>query len=149
MLEDEAAEAEEIADAEERGERESKPGQRPRSPQGASQVYSLRLPADAISQLRAMAERMDEAPTALLRRFVLERLADEARRVEPVDAVAAAVDGLLPLVRQRLLEAARGASEPENAMIASALLSPRSGINLGPSRRRPGAAVKGRREMLA
>lgn len=145
MLAREATEAEEVADAEERGERDPTPGQRPRRPREASQVYSLRLPAEAIAQLRAIAERMEEAPTALLRRFVLERLSQEARAAEPVDALTAAVDDLLPLVRRRLLEAAHGSVGAEPVTATSAAPR-RTQLNLGPSRRKPTAMT---REMLA
>lgn len=145
MLAREAAEAESVADAEDRGEVAEKPGQRARQPSERSQVYSLRLPASAITHLRALAEREDEPPTALLRRFVLERLTYEMRRSEPVDVVASAVDDLMPLVRQRLLEAAHEVRAPE-AVAASALMAAMPAaaraeavhtvVNVGPSRRK-------------
>jgi hypothetical protein len=134
VLAREAAEAEAVADAEDRGEVERKPGQRARQSREASQVYSLRLPADAIAQLRSIAERLNEAPTALLRRFILERLADEGSRAEPANAIASAVDDLLPLLRQRLLEAAYEMDVPA-ATTASDPGPRRQGVNLGPSRR--------------
>lgn len=45
---------------------------------GTSQVYSLRIPAERLAQLRHVADARGEAPTALLRRWVLERLDQEA-----------------------------------------------------------------------
>ncbi|MGN6331506.1 MAG: hypothetical protein ACTHOD_07620 [Motilibacteraceae bacterium] len=77
MLAREADEAEAVAEAEDRGERPLAPRHRRSGPQEASQVYSVRLPREAIEQLRAVAESLGEAPTALLRRFVMERLAQE------------------------------------------------------------------------
>jgi phage terminase small subunit len=75
MLAREAAEARAVAEAEGRGERAPARGQRARrNADGASQVYSVRIPVDRIAQLRRLAETRGVAPTALLRQFVLERL---------------------------------------------------------------------------
>lgn len=82
MLAREAAEAEAVRDAEERGDQEPARGQRARRPAAHSSVYSLRLPTDSIMELRDVAERLGAAPTALLREWVLERLAAEAGRSE-------------------------------------------------------------------
>lgn len=136
MLAREAEEAEARADAEDRGAVTPKPGQRARPPREASQVYSLRLPSSAIAHLREIAEQTDEPPTALLRRFVLERLAHETRRQEPVDVVASAVDDLMPLVRQRLMEAAHQVKAPPAVDVVEHAKGSRSkGVNLGPARR--------------
>lgn len=43
-----------------------------------SQVYSLRLPVDRIAELRQIADRSAVAPSALMRRWVLEKLDDIA-----------------------------------------------------------------------
>ncbi|HWL37458.1 MAG TPA: hypothetical protein VNQ77_14835 [Frankiaceae bacterium] len=43
----------------------------------ASQVYSIRIPVDRLEDLRALAAARGEAPTALMREWVLERLAAE------------------------------------------------------------------------
>jgi hypothetical protein len=135
MLAREATEAEALADAEDRGEVNPKSGQRARQPSEASQVYSLRLPSAAIAQLRQIAEKNAEPPTALLRRFVLERLAHECRVQQPADAVAAVVDDLMPLVRQRLLEAAHEVrTRPGDELLSRGEQVVR-GVNLGPSRR--------------
>lgn len=45
-----------------------------------SQVYSLRIPVERLEQLRNLAERHHEAPTAMMRRWVLERLERELAR---------------------------------------------------------------------
>lgn len=79
MLESEAAEARAVADEEERGEREPAPAQRARrQATDPSQVYSVRIPVDRLAQLRALADERGETPSALLRRFVLERLDRES-----------------------------------------------------------------------
>ncbi len=111
----EAAEAEAAAareDAEEQGARRS--GQRARtSTPPASQVYSLRLPVEAIDKLRAVGDRLGEAPTALLRRFVLERLDQETRpaRAEAKDPLETALAEMLPALRRRLDELAMAIEE--------------------------------------
>lgn len=97
----EAAEAEAVAAAEERGEVAPTPGQRARRPADASQVYSLRLPAEAIEQLRGLAEARGEAPTAMLRRFVLDRLAQEqAGRAAPAAGAADVVADVVAALGQ-------------------------------------------------
>lgn len=52
---------------------------RPRPPKEPSQVYSLRLPATVVEELRVLADAKGEAPTALLRQWVLDRMEQEAR----------------------------------------------------------------------
>jgi hypothetical protein len=75
MLAREAEEAEEVADAEERGERAPAQGQRARrQASDPSQVYTVRIPSARLKELRRVAERLGEAPSALLRRWALERL---------------------------------------------------------------------------
>jgi hypothetical protein len=144
----EAEEAEERADAEEEGLSKPLPGHRPRRSSDASQVYSVRLPHAAIAELKVIAERYNEAPTALLRRFVLERLETEARGAAPVDAVGSAVDDLLTIVRERLLEQVAALSVSTDAGLPLQLTksTPSSGVvNLGPSRRRAGTTAVARR----
>jgi len=53
-----------------------------RGKNAAAQVYSVRIPVDRIAQLRAVAEDIDVAPSALLREWVLERLDQETSAVE-------------------------------------------------------------------
>ena len=79
----EAAEAEARADAEERGELPPLRGQRGRRPASdPAQVYAVRIPASRLEELRALAEQLDEPPTALIRRWVLEHL-DDAAKTKP------------------------------------------------------------------
>lgn len=49
-----------------------------RVPKDPSQVYSLRLPVDRLAELRQIADRSAVAPSALMRRWVLEKLDDIA-----------------------------------------------------------------------
>lgn len=53
---------------------------RPRPAQGASQVYSVRIPVEALERLRRVAEASEVAPSALMREWVLERLDIESPR---------------------------------------------------------------------
>lgn len=48
-----------------------------------SQVYSIRLPADVLGSVRELARRRGEAPTSMLRTWVLERLAEETGGAAP------------------------------------------------------------------
>lgn len=50
------------------------PLESPAPPRQPSQVYSVRIPADKIELLRLVAAERGEQPTALIRRWVLERL---------------------------------------------------------------------------
>ena len=79
----EAAEAEARADAEERGDVAPLRGQRGRRPAAdPAQVYAVRIPVSRLEELRALAEQLGEPPTALIRRWVLERL-DAAAKSKP------------------------------------------------------------------
>ena len=81
MLDDEAREAEERAGLEEKGVVPPLPGQRARrQPSAPSQVYTIRIPLERLEELRRLAERIGEAPSALLRKWALERLDEEAGR---------------------------------------------------------------------
>jgi hypothetical protein len=51
---------------------------RPRPPKEPSHVYSLRLPATVVEELRVLADAKGEAPTALLRQWLLDRMEQEA-----------------------------------------------------------------------
>jgi hypothetical protein len=78
MLAQEADEAEARADAEERGDETPSTGQRARRQSTeASQVYSVRIPTSRLEELRKLANRLGEPPSALLRRWALERLDEE------------------------------------------------------------------------
>lgn len=50
-----------------------------------SQVYSLRLPVDRLEELRRIALRDGIAPSALMRRWVLDRLDHEAERTSRIE----------------------------------------------------------------
>lgn len=54
---------------------------RPRPPKEPSQVYSVRLPATAVEELRVLASAKGEAPTTLMREWVLERMEEEFARL--------------------------------------------------------------------
>ena len=66
--------ASEAADAETR--RDEPPGRmhRAHTTGGASHVYTVRMPAERLAELRAVAEEFGEQPSSLMRRWVLERL---------------------------------------------------------------------------
>lgn len=72
-LDEEAARAERERDHERDYVRVPPPGE-------PAQVYSLRLPVDRLEQLRRVAARDGEAPSAMMRRWVLERLDRELSR---------------------------------------------------------------------
>ncbi len=56
---------------------------RTRSTSGTtSQVYTLRMPAERLTELRELAENTGEQPSTLMRRWVLERL-DAERAHQP------------------------------------------------------------------
>jgi hypothetical protein len=75
MLAREAAEAEERADAEERGEIVPAPGQRGRRRAvDPSQVYAVRIPVSRLHELREVADTLNVQPSALIRQWVIERL---------------------------------------------------------------------------
>lgn len=68
----------EAIDAEAR--RDEPPGRMHRAragTEGTSQVYTVRMPADRLAELRQVAESSGEQPSTLMRRWVLERLDDE------------------------------------------------------------------------
>ncbi len=158
VLAREAEEAEVRADAEDRGEAAPAKGQRPRRPADASQVYSLRLPAEAIAQLRALAQELDEPPTTLLRRFVLERLHEEqgSRHAREHDVVDDVLDELAVVLRHRLEEHLAGVTAKTSATRKGAQAAPAgrrreplADVNLGPSRRGGDRKLKARAEVSA
>ena len=52
---------------------------RPRPPQRPAQVYSVRIPVEALEKLRGIASRSGVAPSSLMREWVLERLESEGQ----------------------------------------------------------------------
>ena len=87
MLAREAAEAEERADAEERGEITPAPGQRGRRRAAdPSQVYAVRIPVSQLRKLREAADSLGMQPSSLIRQWVIERLdALDASSVSDLD----------------------------------------------------------------
>ena len=75
MLAREATEAQERADAEERGEITPAPGQHGRRrATDPSQVYAVRIPVSQLRKLREAADSLNTQPSALIRQWVIERL---------------------------------------------------------------------------
>lgn len=75
LLAREAAEAEARAEAEERGDVSPPRGQRGRKrSEDPSQVYAVRIPVSRLNEIRSLADRYGEAPSALIRQWVIERL---------------------------------------------------------------------------
>jgi hypothetical protein len=70
-----------------------------------SQVYTLRMPAERLTELRAVAEQSGEQPSTLMRRWVLERLdAERAHQPDLADvqrALTAALHTLDHIAHQR------------------------------------------------
>jgi aryl-alcohol dehydrogenase-like predicted oxidoreductase len=75
VLAREAEESEQRRDQSTRLVRRGRPAREP------AQVYSVRMPVDRIDQLRQIAERAGVSPTALMRKWVLERLDNETPAV--------------------------------------------------------------------
>jgi hypothetical protein len=80
--EKEMAEAIERLEAEERarateGIEETRRYAKPRRPTSPSQVYSVRVPADRLEELRRVAAKRGLQPSTLLRKWVIERLDEE------------------------------------------------------------------------
>lgn len=70
--------AEEATEAE--GRQDEAPAQMHRARRaagGTNHVYTVRMPAERLAELRAVADRVGEQPSALMRRWVLERLDHE------------------------------------------------------------------------
>jgi hypothetical protein len=74
-----ASEADDLESRWERGEEIAARLRPARPPRDPSQVYSLRMPVDRLGTLRRIADEQGVNPTALMRSWVLERLAQEER----------------------------------------------------------------------
>jgi hypothetical protein len=116
MLAREAAEAEERADAEERGEITPAPGQRGRRRAAdPSQVYAVRIPVSGLRKLREAADSLNTQPSALIRQWVMERLdaLDASSVSDPGEAQPPNSDGIklgprrVPVVHERESEQPR------------------------------------------
>ena len=71
-----AADEQEVSVTEKRRYRSRRPAIEP------SQVYSIRLPVSSLRAIRQLADDRGEAPTSMLRTWVLDRLSAETRKVE-------------------------------------------------------------------
>jgi hypothetical protein len=101
LLDQEGAAAEEMAEVETHMVRNRTNAKDP------SQVYSLRLPVDRIEEVRQLAISQSLAPTALLRRWILDRLDVELERRQMIEAepiYATTRDELGNLVKELLEE---------------------------------------------
>jgi hypothetical protein len=80
------------------------------APKEASKVYSLRVPEKLLAQLRELAEAEGVEPSALMRRWVIERIEEEQ---ECRDGRAAPVPDIRGKLRQarELLDEVRRAEE--------------------------------------
>lgn len=93
--------AEEAAQAE--VHRDEPPGRMYRArtaARGANHVYTVRMPADRLAELRAVAERSGEQPSTLMRRWVLERLDDERAHEPDLDDVRRTLTDALHTIDQ-------------------------------------------------
>lgn len=65
-----------------------------------SHVYTVRMPVERLAELRAVAEEVGEQPSALMRRWVLERLdAERAHQPELADVRRSLSDAMRTLDR--------------------------------------------------
>jgi hypothetical protein len=77
-----------------------------RPPRGRAQVYSVRIPPDALAALRRLAEARGQLPSVLIRGWVLERLRQETTGEE----LLVSRDELARIVREQVEAALRRAS---------------------------------------
>jgi uncharacterized protein YdiU (UPF0061 family) len=74
-----------------------------------SQVYSLRIPMARLEELRQRAEQQHVAPTVLMRRWILDRLDEEAEQGSRLEERRAAIkeergeEGLVVLTQSELM----------------------------------------------
>ncbi len=75
------------------------PMHRTRPPREPAQVYSIRMPVEKLEELRREAEAAGMTPSALMREWVLERLASQ--EADPDDRLSQAMrSGVNELIRQ-------------------------------------------------
>jgi len=72
------------------------------TPKEASKVYSLRVPEELLTQLRQIAEADGIEPSALMRRWVIERIEAEQDRITGRGALVADLRSKLRQARQLL-----------------------------------------------
>ena len=77
-----------------------------RPPRGRAQVYSVRIPADALAALRRLAEARGQLPSVLIRGWVLGRLRQETTGEE----LLVSRNELARIVREQVEAALRKAS---------------------------------------
>ena len=77
-----------------------------RPPRGRAQVYSVRIPPDALAALRRLAEARGQLPSVLIRGWVLERLRQETTGEE----LLVSREELARIVREQVEAALRKAS---------------------------------------
>lgn len=77
-----------------------------RPPRARAQVYSVRIPPDALAALRRLAEARGQLPSVLIRAWVLERLRQETTGEE----LLVSRDELAQIVREQVEAALRKAS---------------------------------------
>lgn len=94
--------------AREAAEAEARQGEPParmhraRTEARSSQVYTVRMPTDRLEELRAVADELGEQPSALMRRWVLERLdAERDEQPELADVRRSLTDALHSLEQIR------------------------------------------------
>lgn len=90
-----------------------------RPPRDPSQVYSIRIPVERLEELRRLAAERDTAPTALMRRWVLERLDVEQRRPGPIPVAPGVWEVRATTIDPRLIPRANAVTM---AALASALV---------------------------
>lgn len=81
-----------------------------------SQVYSVRIPVAELSKLRELADQRGETPSGLLRRWALERLAQETSESRSETDMERIVAGLVVAVDKAVAMALvkRGLLDPPN-----------------------------------
>lgn len=73
---------------------------RTRAENRSSQVYTVRMPTDRLTELRAVADELGEQPSSLMRRWVLERLdAERDEQSELTDVHRSLTEALRRLER--------------------------------------------------
>jgi hypothetical protein len=109
---------------------------RPRPAKEPSQVYSVRLPATVVEELRVLAAAKGAAPTALIRDWLLERLdeeidrlpsARERTRVERTTGRKAGTGSKTGIKKTAAVRAKRSAAKKESGSKSTPTKSRRSG----------------------
>lgn len=101
-----------------------------------SQVYTLRIPVERLGQLRDLADAMGEAPSTLMRQWVLERLELERRQASSqqpplgsspfLEAMQAELQEVVASALKQVVRAVRAAAREQQAAIKRKLSGPRA-----------------------